>query len=543
MVNLIPKPIKTNVFEGKITISAESSVYCETGLENAKNMLNMLFKQLQNYELKIEKDIEKSTIAFVLDKSLPKEAYTIKSNGKILIKASSYEGALYAVMSLRQLFQLDINKNAEIISIAKMDIEDAPRFEWRGILLDEARHFKGIDEVKRLLDLMLLHKLNVLHWHLSDDQGWRIEVKKYPLLTIIGSKRKDSHIHGWSSTDMRGEPHEGYYTQEQVKEIVRYAGERGITVVPEIDMPAHFLAAIASYNWLSCRENKTEVPCYFGGNVPESQGITDWNRIACAGKESTYKFIFDVIDELCELFPAPFFHIGGDETPKNEWHNCSECQRVMKENSLTNEEELQGYFNNRVYEYLKTKNKKMIAWNDVLKAGNLDKDIVVQYWTDYRDKKCENFAANGGKVILSKHQSFYFDMCYSQVPLSNTYNFEPEKIGIANESAIMGVEGAVWTEWIADRLKLDVTLYPRMAALAEVAWTNKKLKNMDDFLVRLESFKRIYEACGVWFAEDSVSMPKGYFRRKRDMKTWSLSNQQIDVEHNKEARKLLGKAD
>lgn len=541
MVNIIPKPVKVNVFEGKIFVNPESLIYSEDGFENAENMLNLLLKKTLGYELKRTGDIEKSTFAFVKDIELKKEAYTVKCNGKILIKASSFEGALYALSSLRQLFQLDLNQGAECVSVAKMDIEDAPRYEWRAIMLDEARHFQGIDEVKRILDLMLLHKLNVFHWHLSDDQGWRIEIKKYPLLTEIGSNRKDSHIHGWSSTDMCGEPHFGYYTQAQIAEVVKYAAARGITVVPEIDMPAHFLAAIAGYNWLACRDIKTEVPCFFGGIVPESQGIKDWNRIACAGKESTYQFIFDVIDELCDLFPAPYFHIGGDEAPKNEWCKCADCQRVKAENGLANEEELQGYFNNRIYDYLKTKNKIMIGWNEVLNAGNIDKNIVVQYWTDYRDKKCENFAANGGKVILSKHQSFYFDMCYAQVPLSNTYNFEPEKIGITNENSIMGIEAPVWTEWISDRRKLDVTLFPRMAALAEVAWTDKKHKNLEDFLVRLESLKCIYTACGVWYAEDSVSMPKGYFRRKRDMKTWSLSNQNIDVDRNIEARKILSK--
>lgn len=334
---------------------------------------------------------------------------------------------------------------------------------------------------------------------------------------------------------MLGEAHEGYYTQDDIREIVEYARRLNITIIPEIDMPAHFAAAMASYNYLACREIPCEVHWFFGGAVPNSMGWKDWNRSACAGKESTYQFIFDVIDEVCELFPAPYFHIGGDEAPKDEWKNCPHCQKRMQDNNLKDVEELQGYFNNRVCEYLKSKGKRLIVWNEALCADNLDVSTIGQYWTSQKDKNVRKHLENGGEMIISKHQAFYFDMCYSQYPLKNTYKFEPTKNMIPEKyiDKVLGLEGELWTEWVENREKIDVQLFPRVLALSEVCWTTDTKKDFSEFLRRLNYHKKILSKLGVNYAEDEVSMPKGYFKRKKEMAIWYKSNQHRDVEKNR----------
>ncbi len=299
----------------------------------------------------------------------------ITTNG-INIETSTLSGALYALTSLRIHSETDLGKTV----VECVHIEDRPKLRYRGILFDVARYFVDVAGVKHIIDLMLLNKLNVLHLHLTDDQGWRIEIKKYPLLTEIGSKREKTNIHGWHKIDDDGTPHSGYYTQEEIRDIVSYATDRGVMVIPEIDMPAHFTAAFAAYPWLGCREIEGIKPAWFmGGKYPASIGWKDWNRSACIGKESTFEFIFNVIDEVFDLFPAPYFHIGGDEAPKEEWQNCPHCQKRKKELGIKTEKELQCYFINRVYKYVKDKGRRLIGWNEVLQGNDLDKDVVVQY--------------------------------------------------------------------------------------------------------------------------------------------------------------------
>lgn len=532
MKKIIPKPQSVKTATGHTTINENSVIYISKELGEIADTLKEDFPVLQKASF-TDDETQNADIYFKYN-NLDDESYRIKINDKgIQIEANAYAGAFYALQSLKQMLFFDSQDNE--ILVPYIEIYDKPRFKHRGLMLDEARHFFGKEEVKRLLRLMALYKLNRFHWHLTDDQGWRIEIKKYPFLTEIGSKRKDSSIHGWSSTDMLGEPHEGYYTQDDIREIVEYARRLNITIIPEIDMPAHFAAAMASYNYLACREIPCEVHWFFGGAVPNSMGWKDWNRSACAGKESTYQFIFDVIDEVCELFPAPYFHIGGDEAPKNEWENCPHCQKRMKENGLNDVEELQGYFNNRVCEYLKSKGKRLIVWNEALCADNLDVSTIGQYWTQKKDKNVLKHIENGGEIIISKHEAFYFDMCYSQYPLKNTYKFEPTKNMIPEQyiNQVLGLEGELWTEWVDDREKIDVQLFPRVLALSEVCWTTDRKKDMNEFLRRMNYHKKILSRLEVNYAEDEVSMPKGYFKRKKEMAIWYKSNQHRDVEKNR----------
>lgn len=349
----------------------------------------------------------------------------------ISIKASSETGAYYALQTLRQIGRFELGSK----EIPCCIINDKPRFSWRGVQLDESRHFFGKEYVKKMLDMMFMLKLNVFHWHLTDDQGWRIEIKKYPLLTEIGSKRAYTQIHGWGSTDIINEEYSGFYTQDDIKEIVDYAAKRGIMVVPEIDFPAHCAAAIAAYPWLACREINRDVPGYFGGAIPQRKlRQFDWNRPICPGKDKTVDFVKNVIDEVCSLFPAPYFHIGGDEAPKSEWKKCPCCQKRIKDNNLKDEEDLQGWLNNEILAFVKSKGKRLIGWNEVLKAKSLDKSVICQYWTPKKDSRARDWANNGNSVILSNHQSFYFDMTYAQYSLKNTYNYNYKNFGIKPES-------------------------------------------------------------------------------------------------------------
>lgn len=539
-MNIIPKPKKAIEKSGRFTLSASTGYYMDAAFAAQEPFLNSLIgKSLQTPPAACAQD--DAAVKFLKDETLPADGYKLSvTENAITAYAADRGGILYAMQTLRQLFDADLHTGVESLTAPCCEIEDAPRYKWRGMMLDSSRHFWDVAAVKRYLDLMFRNKINVFHWHLTDDQGWRIEIKKYPLLTEIGSKRKDTEIHGWKSLDMEGKPYGGFYTQEEIREIVHYADERNIMVVPEVDMPAHFAAAMAAYNWLGCREIPCEVHWFFGGFVPKHMNWPDWNRSACAGKETTYEFIFNVLDELAELFPAPYFHIGGDEAPKDEWKKCPECQKRMAENGLKNVDELQGYFNNRVAEHLKQKGKRLIVWNEALKANNLDKSVVGQYWTPQRDRYAEKYVNNGGEMILSKHQAFYFDMYYAQYPLPNTYKFEPEKVGVKPEAQdrILGVEGEVWTEFIGEQEKLDLNTHPRMEALAEVGWTPRESRDFADFMARMHHEELALAQLGVNCAVDEVAIPKGRIKRLRTQRMFYTCDQHVEMRRNREYRKI-----
>lgn len=535
MLNIIPEPLKVIEKDGYTEITKKCRISADETLEKgaevfARELLCAEAAELASADAQVN---------IRLNKSLDAEEYKVVcADGMLTIEASALAGVFYAVQTLKQIVFFTQQTDETTVRIPCVEINDKPRFSHRALLFDEARHFFGKAEVKRLLDLMAMYKLNVLHWHLTDDQGWRVEIKKYPLLTEIGSRRKDSSLYGWHRAVLEGKSHEGYYTQDDIREIVAYAQDRSITVIPEIDMPAHFAAAMAAYNYLACREIPCEVHWFFGGGVPLKMGWRDWNRSACAGKESTYEFIFNVIDEITELFPAPYFHIGGDEAPKDEWKKCPECQKKMKENNLKNAEALQGYFNNHIAKYLESKNKRLIVWNEALGAENLSKDVIGQYWTPKNDKSVNKHIEKGGQVVISKHQAFYFDMGYNQYPLENTYNFEPlgKMIDEKHADSILGLEGALWTEWIADREKVDMQLFPRMQALSEIAWVPRGKKNFGEFLDRVHLNNKILDTLGVNYAVDKVSMPKNPIKRQYEMKMWYYRDQHREVAQNRKEK-------
>ncbi|MCI6353578.1 beta-N-acetylhexosaminidase, partial [Eubacterium coprostanoligenes] len=341
MLSVIPAPKKAKELGGVFVLPARLKVKSDFDLPLLEDRVDFCENESD------------ATVVIIKNESIAKEGYTLGvTRERIVILASQKIGVYYALQTVRKIAHVDTGGR----EVPCCDIEDEPRFPFRGISLDVSRHFYDVNYIKQYINWLFMEKLNVFHWHLTDDVGWRVEIKKYPLLTEIGSKRAYTQLDGWQSTKMEKKPYSGYYTQEQIKEIVAYAKERGITVIPEIDFPAHCAAVFSAYSNLACRDLKRDVPGYFGAKIPTKlYGQKDWNRTLCMGKEESLQFVYDVLDEICEMFDSPYIHLGGDEAPMDEWKKCPNCQRVMKENNLKNEEELQGWFENKVSQFLKTK--------------------------------------------------------------------------------------------------------------------------------------------------------------------------------------------
>lgn len=412
---------------------------------------------------------------------LANEAYRIKLFKNDFVIHSGRAGAFYALQTIKSL--------EENNSLFEGEIIDYPTYKYRGMHLDVCRHFFTIPEIKKYIDMLAKYKFNTFHWHLTEDQGWRIEIKKYPKLTEIGSKRKETLIGKQKDEKGTGDydklPVEGFYTQEQIKEVVAYATERFITVIPEIEMPGHSLAAVASYPHLGCTGKPTEVGTRWGV----------YDDVYCAGKESSYKFLEDVLDEVLALFPSKYIHIGGDEVVKTNWKKCPICQKRMKDEKLKDEHELQSYFIQRMEKYLNSKGRQIIGWDEILEGG-LAPNATVMSW---RGEKGGIEAAKAKhNVIMTPGKPCYFDHGYTKSKeepiniggknsVSNVYNYNPNPFELIDETGkfILGSQGNVWTEYIADWKKLEYMVYPRMQALSEVLWLADNMKNHDDFMVRL----------------------------------------------------------
>lgn len=429
----------------------------------------------------------------------------------IQIKSSNEQGLFYGIQTLRQLI---INQDGKQF-VNYVEIQDAPRFGWRAFMLDEARYFKGKEQVEKLLDEMARLKMNVFHWHLVDDQGWRIEIKKYPLLTGIGSKRKSTQVgpRQWNSPIQSGIPHEGFYTQNEIKEIIGYAKERHITIIPEIEMPGHSSAAIAAYPWLGVSGHEIEVPISFGVT-------SDLYNVA---NPKVFSFLTDVLDEVMDLFPSKVIHIGGDEAKYEHWANSEEIKKYMKDNDLKTYADLQVAFTNRISNYIESKGRKMMGWNEILGANvheyqaekeagaekELSKSSVIHFWKG--DIKQMNAAAEKGYTIVnSLHSETYLDYSYANIPLNRAYNFDPipKDLNPEYHNKIIGTGTQMWGEWIPTSGYMDFMVFPRIAAYAEVGWTQPKQKNFEAFLKTLPTIMKIWENEGIYFAPLEEAMPK-----------------------------------
>jgi len=491
---IIPVPDKQVFLDGFFIIDSSTSINYPDQFKNSINFFRTFLNQGKNKFLFLkDSNTTSNFMHFLLDENLSNdEGYKIeiRQNG-ITITSKDNKGAFYAIQTLRQLipasFEDKTYPNKEI-RIKCQIIEDSPRFKYRGMHLDVGRHLFSVEFIKKYIDALAMLKFNTFHWHLTEDQGWRIEIKKYPKLNTIAAYR-DSTLAGHYTDKPRKYNkirYGGYYTQEQVKDIVNYALEREITIIPEIEMPGHSKAAIAAYPNLSCKEKSVNVATLWGV----------FEDIYCS-KEETFKFLEDVIDEVVDLFPGKYIHIGGDEAPKTRWEKCKNCQSVIKRESLKDEHELQNYFISRMEKYINSKGKKIIGWDEILEGG-LAPNATVMSWRGVSGGiKAANMKHD---VIMTPNATCYLDHYQSKdkneplaiggyTPLEEIYNYEPipEELDSESSKYIIGAQGNVWTEYMSTSEYVEYMVFPRIFALSEVVWSKNK-SNFEEFTSRVISF-------------------------------------------------------
>lgn len=536
---IIPKPVSIRYIGGdSCSINLTTRIIVDTSdaeLLKAAQTMQHILKQGTGLPLNIEdlnKQGNKTAISISRDSKLLKkspEAYSISADGhSIAIRVASGKGAINALASLIQMLPSDFHENTSNkmrlswqVSNRPFYIEDYPRFAWRGFMLDEARYFYGVDAVKQLLDQMHLLKMNVLHWHLTDDVGWRIEIKRYPKLTEIGSKRSDTEIGTWGSEQYSGVPVSGYYTQEQILELVAYAAARNITIIPEIDIPAHSSAAAVAYPELSLK-TPDDVPTTFTINTAIDPT-----------KESSYEFYFHVFKELSQLFPSPYLHMGGDEAQyEDQWEGVPAIEQFMIQQQLNNHEDVQRVFTIRMNKIIKSLGKRTIGWNEILHKGKnstdesspaLDPSIIIHYWVG--DEKGIKKAIRAGHDIINASSNFtYLARSYQNIPLEKAYSYDPIIKGLSpsEEKKILGLTCQMWTEWCPSLQRMHYQAFPRTIAYAETGWSQKSAKDFTDFQERLDHYLLRLKAMGVGYAADHVdALHRADFSKAIQLGNWS----------------------
>jgi hexosaminidase len=438
------------------------------------------------------------TVTKQVDSALTAEAYRLEANSTgIHLTAGSSQGLIWAEHTLRQL------RRQFPEAIPCLTIEDEPAYAFRSFHLDSARHFFPMSEMKKIADMAARFKLNTLHWHFSDDQGWRIESNVFPKLHQMGAYRNGDHFGTYCSNEREG----GYYTQEEVRDFVAYCADLGVQVIPELDLPGHVSAILHAYPQLSCRGEQVEV-------VTRAAITTE---ILCAGKEEVYVFLEKLLEELLELFPAPWFHIGGDEAPKTRWAECPHCQALMQRLGLQSHRQLQGYMSNRIAAFLKERGRRTILWNDGAYGGGIDPDVVLQVWYPDRDGALDNHIAGGGQIILSLVDPCYCDYPYGMTPLIKTYNYNPVHKGVKKPENIIGVEATIWTEYINNFDKLCYMCFPRFTAVAETGWTLPENRNHSDFIRRFIAYTETLDKFGIKPASPEEWNPSLFCRLSKSL--------------------------
>lgn len=556
---IIPKPAEITLFTGSpARLTPDSLIITETQdkafLDQAGQLQQMLSEGTGlPLPLKPAGQASKKAACIVIKKdpalaTRGEEAYSIQSSPSgIILSAADARGIFYAGQSLVQMMPSVFHDRTADKSAVRWNISetpfrimDYPRFSWRALMIDEARHFFGEKTIKQIIDQMALLKMNILHWHLTDDTGWRIEIKKYPRLTSIGSKRRESEIGTWNSGKSDGTPHEGFYTQEQIRDIVQYAARRNITIVPEIEMPGHASAAAVAYPFLSLK-TPGEVPTTFIVNTafdPTS--------------EKTYSFLSDVLDEITALFPGRIIHIGGDEVRYDkQWKGVPEIEEFMKKNGMKSYADVQMHFTNRMSGIIAQKGRRMMGWNEIYghdvngdgggKAGaKLDTNAVIQFWKG-NTSLAKNAIRDGHDVINSLHTSTYLDYSYGSIPLQKAYGFEPVFPGLEEQyhSRVRGLGAQVWTEWISTPERLHYQAFPRACAFAEVGWTPAGKKDFPDFKKRLKAYSERMDLMGIKFARNVISqIDKSDFFNTPRIGTWTPATLTRE-EHSFDVTKLV----
>jgi hexosaminidase len=516
-LSIIPQPVESSVQKGKFILSpATVIVMSDENQKASADFLNSYLKTYYGFSLKTAKQAKTNFINLGIKTFIrppDNDGYNLIITPKnIDISGDTYNGAFYAIQSIIQLLPLQKKK---ALDVPCGTITDYPRFKYRGLHLDESRHFFGMAYVKKYIDYIALHKLNYFHWHLTDDQGWRIEIKKYPKLTEVGAWRDGTIIGRFPGTGNDGIRYGGYYTQEQIKEVVKYAADRYITVVPEIDIPGHSLAALAAYPELGTNPNQ-------GYSVAQTWGINGAFNNVLSPTDYTFNFLQDVFDEVMELFPSNYIHIGGDECDKQWWRQSEFCQQLMRKKGLKDEHELQSYFIQRVEKYINSKGRKIIGWDEILEGG-LAPNATVMSWQG--EEGGITAAKQNHDVIMTPGKPVYFDHSQSDNedsvtiggynPIEKVYAYEPIPAVLNEQQAkyILGAQANMWTEYMGNTKKVEYMLFPRLSALSEVLWSPKptgsggEKRNWEGFEKRLlTQFKR--------FDFMKVNYSKAYFDLK-----------------------------
>lgn len=512
---IIPKPESLEILKGRFLIDSNTKIIGKAELENEGNYLSSILSDAIGAEILFENSTTSNgNISLRLDDSINNdEGYKISvTYDKITISGKTNKGVFYGIQTLRQLMSSSIESDGKTkLTIPATQIEDSPRFLYRGMHLDVARHFFPVAFIKKYIDLIAMHKMNTFHWHLTEDQGWRIEIKKYPKLTSIGSVRKETIVgHGntWKNDDVKydGIPYGGFYTQEDIKEVVTYAEKRHVTIIPEIELPGHSLAAISAYPEL--------------GNTGEQYAVgTRWGVFPeiYAPSEETFQFLEDVLTEVIDLFPSKLIHIGGDEAPKTQWEQSKLAQEVIKRGDLKDENELQSYFIKRIEKFLNSKGRDIIGWDEILEGG-LAPNATVMSWRG--TKGGIEAAKQKHNVVMTPGHSCYFDHYQTEdkqneplaiggeTTVQDVYEYEPTPKELAEEEQkyILGAQGNVWTEYMKTPEHVEYMILPRMTALSEVVWSSKDFRDWNDFQKRLKHLVKIYDTMNLNYAKHSIEV-------------------------------------
>lgn len=510
--NIIPRPQQVNVSnDAPFTLSTKTVISLGTNSQDMKRNANMLasyIEQATGIRPTVGKSKNGTAIVLTIDKTIANaEGYKLDADAKqIRIAGASAAGVFYGIQTLRKSLPL-VNGKASKVSIPAVHITDAPHFAYRGTHLDVSRHFVTADSMRQFIDMLALHNINRFHWHLTDDQGWRIEIKKYPLLTQIGSKRAQTVI-GHNSGKYDGKPYSGFYTQKQIRDIVKYAADRYITIVPEIDLPGHMQAALAAYPDMGCTGGPYE--------VWQKWGVSD--NVLCAGNDKTLTFIDNVLKEITQLFPSKYIHVGGDECPKTQWQKCPKCQARIKALNLeakdghSAEERLQSYIITHASNYLKSLGRNTIGWDEILEGG-LAEGATVMSWRGESGGIAA--AKQHHDVVMTPNSYLYFDYYQSldkanepiaiggYLPLETVYSYEPMPKELTADEArhIIGVQANIWTEYMPTFKQMQYMALPRLAALSEVQWSQPALKDYNSFTNRLTEFTHLYDRLGYNYAK------------------------------------------
>ncbi len=514
--NIIPVPQKLEVQTGVFTVNDKTIIVGNSAWTDVAELLNTQLNTVNGWNKKVvvgSTKLVKGSIQFIQDETIGDEGYKLDVSSKqVVIAAKTAKGAFYGVQTLLQLLPTDVFKEGKVEgikwSIPCCKIEDAPRYSYRGLHLDVGRHFSPVSFIKKYIDLIALHKFNTFHWHLTEDQGWRIEIKKYPKLTEIGSIRKQTLVGKYGSGKYDGKEYGGFYTQEEVKEVIAYAKKKYVTIIPEIEMPGHAQAALAAYPEYGCNQDK----------IYDVLTIWGVSKDVFCPREETFTFLENVLSEVMDLFPSQYIHIGGDECPKDQWKTSRFCQDLMKKEGLKDEHELQSFFIRRIDKFITSKGRKMIGWDEILEGG-LSPNATVMSWRGEAGGIAA--AKENHDVIMTPSTYVYLDYYQADakteplaiggfLPIEKVYGYEPAPKELTEEQQkrIIGIQANVWTEYLPTSSSIEYMVYPRACAVAETAWSPKSLKNYEDFKNRLKTHIQRLDNLKVNYAKSFLAEKK-----------------------------------